>query len=768
MDAAKKRTLSNACILVVVFATAFGLVFRLLHEDLSSPGPGSLVLFACSLFCLAGLGFVASLTGRARVRVLGLDLLILLLLVSGILTSAFASPTPFLSAAAFLPFAANLLFFLVIVFGGDDREFGKFFLKAALGVVLVQAGLGIYQVYAAPSSNEINPLRGTYSSPGHIAGMLAMMIPVAAGLLINAIHERLDRAIWPRRVLYALAVVFLAGGLYYTGSEITWITLALGMGAALVLTGKTYLARNQKAFSLTVVVFILLAVVATAFQTHSSFHITGYGQSPDRIENATQFIQEDIEVAVRSPLLGAGYDRDVDRLPPVRAPVSAAARPAFSRLAAEGGMTALAAMFLFFAVALALFWEGMKSPVVDTLEPRVEVGHRRTLKAIELTSIGVLGGSVAFFATHLLNPGISRVTFLLVFLTLWILIVTSSFSYKHFKAVVENQRDFVAIGAITGAIVGVLRSFLTGDLLHPPTQCLLFLLLGVALSRTIKPDRARTLRFRSPKFLRPLLGLLCGLTALCAIALVLWGWPREAKKASFVSRVLHTDAPRESVPQASARVRTIRKLAREYRVDAHLWAEMGVLALGQFALESRVSSLRGVESIPIGGEEREAFETHVDLFVRAVEERQGEAAESARAEVRTTVQAWLGAPSTNPWIREAASAFRKARRFSRSHRLRGEEGWAWVSAAMSTRPPSRALLIQANACFLEALRIAPTHAAHRAGLGETLFWLGAPAEANRAFSRALRDSAEGGPRSRLSQERLRRVHARLAAAKEGG
>ena len=157
---------------------------------------------------------------------------------------------------------------------------------------------------------------------------------------------------------------------------------------------------------------------------------------------------------------------------------------------------------------------------------------------------------------------------------------------KHFRLQVENQRDFVAIGAATGAVVGVVRSFASGDLLNPSTQFLVLLLLGAALSRRGRSEDMRVLDFRSPKILRPFFGILCALLCAGALLLALGGVGPEIDKSSLASVPPAGEGPVEgvraggpSVEELAKHVRLARRLAHWYALDAHLWSRLGTTRL---------------------------------------------------------------------------------------------------------------------------------------------------------------------------------------------
>ncbi|MHC4778125.1 MAG: tetratricopeptide repeat protein [Planctomycetota bacterium] len=354
------------------------------------------------------------------------------------------------------------------------------------------------------------------------------------------------------------------------------------------------------------------------------------------------------------------------------------------------------------------------------LEARVVVGRRRELKAIDLATAGTAGGTAAIIAILFLPASIFPATYLALFLPAWVLVLMTSFSYKHFRLQVENQRDFVAIGAAAGAFVGTFRSFVTGDLLHPASQFLILLLLAAALSRRGRLDDLRTLDFRSPKILRPVLGLSCSLLCAGGLVLGLWGMGAEIEKSALAAQPPAgegtVEAPRTggpSRPQLRARVRSTRRLARQYSRDAHLWSRLGT--------------------------------TRLELL---------------RAEL------WEGDESGwEAGLAEAAEAFRRSRSHSRSHRLLGLEGWAWLSTAMVSHSPSPELLEKALKAFEEAARAHPRFATHAAGMGETLYRLGKPIEGEAALSKALELDESESRMDRLPPELGKVIRAKLGGGK---
>jgi len=706
MDAANKRKAGLVLFRAVVLVAAFGSTIRLLSDDVVPPGPGGVLLFASALFCIGAMGLASSLNGRVRLGSIPLLVLVALFLALGTLTCTLAAPTPFLSFACFLPLAGNLLFFFVVLYAGRDREFGKFILKGALGAVLIQCVLGIYQFYSSPARDGFGNFRGTYATSPHIAGVLAMCVPVAAGLLMNSVHERLDRSIWPRRVVYSLALIVTTGALYYAGSAVAWIVLVPAMGLALLWTGRTYLARNRPVVLACAAVVLLLAVAATVLQTQEAFRIPGYAETPMRLRSVGENIERNLAFAARSPLLGEGYELGEPYFsgPSLKGPELA--NPGVFRLAAEGGFLA-ALLFLCLCLgAFVLFWRDQKKiPPVEGFDPKVVVGKRRSLKGIELTSLGILGGAIAFLA---FSPGLqvfSRPAFLLLFLPLWLLFLTVSYSYKHFQLVVENQRDFVAIGAAAGASFGLLYSFLEGDLMHPPSQFLLLLLLGVAASRTLGEARVRKIDIRSPKFVRPILGAFCSCLCLSAVVMAALLWPLETRKTRLFGEEREEGRTFMTTPR---RVREIRNLARAYRRDGHLWSHLGEARLKLYASRQ-----------------------------------------------------WASDRDDAVLLEQASEDFRRASELSRSWRVEAEEGWAWMDAAAASPRSVADFVSRACAAFRTAVARAPDVPEPHAGLGEALFLLGERGEALEAFREALRLSDENPSFDRLPPWLLKRVRVRL-------
>ena len=615
MDTLRKRRLANGLFLVVVFAAAFGTVLRLVCDDPSLPGRGGLLLFCSALFGFGAMGLAASLRGQASCRFLWMTLPAILLLGLGVATCALRAPHPFGFGARLMTLAGTLLAFFLVLYAGEDREFGKFILKAALGAVLIQCGLGLFQFYAASGASPENAFRGTLASPGDAAGLLAMMFPVAAGLLVNAIHERLDRSVWPRRILYALSVLLLTAGLYHAGSETAWIAVGLGMLCALVWLGRTYLYRNRKAALGTLAVVLFLVAAVTALQSMPRFAHPGYGRLPDALAGAADGARQGLETLSEVPLLGRG-NGGPDHAPSV------------VRFAVSHGLPAAAILLAMIAAVMTLFWKGQRIPQETTLEARVLVGHRRSLKGIEIASVGILGGALALYVFHPFRPALSRPGFLLVFLPCWLLFTTTAFSYKHFRLMVENRRDFVAIGMSAGAATGVFRSFLDTGLLHPPSRFLLFLLLGLALSRTVEGKNDPLLAFRNPKFLRPLAGTFSALLALGAVVLAVAGWPVLSARAAFEAHPTPSRAPapgtdvrRETDQALVERVRTLRRLARHLPWDGVLWSRLGTARLDLAARRLREGSEQDVDRL--AEDAREAFREAArrsrspDLFLEA-------------------------------------------------------------------------------------------------------------------------------------------------------
>jgi hypothetical protein len=423
---------------------------------------------------------------------------------------------------------------------------------------------------------------------------------------------------------------------------------------------------------------------------------------------------------VGRPVLGRGYDEKKLFLPGTGGVETPGGAPAFSELAALGGFPVAAAFFLFLLGGLVHFWRSREPSPGGKLEARVLVGTRRTLKAIDVTAAGILGGALAFIAVLILPTHVFPTALLLLFLPLWGLILTTSFSYKHFRLVVENQRDFVAIGAAAGAATGMARSLFTGDLTHPPTQFLLLLLLALALSRRARPKEMRVLDFRSPKFLRPLAGTACVLLCLTGLGLGLWGFGGERRKTALASPLPEREGPflypevrGPSAEVLRERVRLARRLAETYRYDAHLWTTLGTARL-------------------------------------------------------KLLQKELWAGDDTVWdaaLRESARAFARARETSRSHRLRGREGWAWLSVALVTQPPNAELLRRAHDAFKEAARLAPGHPAHRAGMGEVFIARGETRAGREKLREALRLSSEADWGDRLPPDLLRGIGVRLRNGK---
>jgi hypothetical protein len=161
------------------------------------------------------------------------------------------------------------------------------------------------------------------------------------------------------------------------------------------------------------------------------------------------------------------------------------------------------------------------------------------------------------------------------------------------------------------------------------------------------------------------------------------------------------------------RVRLARRLAKAYRFDAHLWTTLGTARLKLLQKEL-----------------------------------------------------WAGDESAwDEALEESARAFARARETSRSHRLRGREGWAWLSVALVTQPPSPELLHRAEEAFDEAALLAPGHPAHVAGTGEVLIARGETTGGREKLREALRLSAEADWADRLTPDLLRGIGVRLRNGK---
>jgi hypothetical protein len=532
MNAPFKDAVTKALALAAAAAAGFGIAVRLLRDDPSFPGPAAVALLASALLAAGFLILAASLRGKTLLRFPLLWILALLVPALGGVSALLASPRPHAGLSFLAAFGGAFLFFPVAVQAGRDREFSKTLLKGALGIVAVQVLVGFFQFSRDASGEGGIPFRGIFDSPLHAAGILAMAIPAVAGLLVNSLQERMDPAVWPRRILYGLTAVLFAAGLYYAGSETAWVALALGGAAFLALAGRTPVRRNLRVI-LPLAAFVAAAAAgAAALQSRPGFRMPGYGTLLEQTGAAARSARTDAEAAVRSPRFGDGFLAEGRRPagPPARRAPAAASSPA--RLAAAGGLPFLAALVLLLAAAFAAAAKGSRIREAPPPSSPVMVGRRRAVKAIEIASAAAVGGTAAFLLAAEGVPGLPRPVFLAVFLPLWLAFTATVYSYKHFRRVSEDRRDFVAIGAASGAAAGLLRSLAGDDLLHPPTLFFLLLLLAVAVSRAYPPEAGRAWDLRRPKLLRAALGILGLLTVLAGAALLVRQWEPETRRAA--------------------------------------------------------------------------------------------------------------------------------------------------------------------------------------------------------------------------------------------
>jgi hypothetical protein len=507
MNAPLKDAVSRALALAASAAVGFGAVARLIREDAVLPGPGSSALLAAALAGAGCMILAASVRGSTLLRfplILFVAVLVPALGFASVLLAPGRRPQglPFLAA-----FAGAFLFLPVALQGGRDREFSKNLLKAAIGAVAIQAAVGVSQFLGEGSERGRAALQGTMDSSPHLAGLLVMALPAMAGLFVNSIHETLDPSVWPRRLLYGVTGLLFAAGLYDAGSETAWAALALGAVAFLGFTGWSYVRGKLRVLLPAAGVVLAVAGAAAVLQTQTGFRPPGYGRLETRRELVRASSRDDLAGIARSPSFGDGFARESLRARGEAGAEARGAAPSPLRLASAAGLPLLAAFLLLLALSFTALARGTRAAGPPEQEERVVVGRRRAVKAIEIASAVAAGGTAAFLLAGEGAPSLSRATFLVICLPLWLAFLAGTYSYKHFQMVGENRRDFVAIGAAAGVVAGLFRSLAGDDLLHPPSLFFVLLLLAVAVSRSLAPEEGQPLDFRSPKILRPAMGI---------------------------------------------------------------------------------------------------------------------------------------------------------------------------------------------------------------------------------------------------------------------
>ncbi|MCU0722043.1 MAG: hypothetical protein MUC63_00235 [Planctomycetes bacterium] len=504
MDASAKEVAVKVLSLAACSAAGFGTAIRLLRDDPEPPGPAGGALLACALLAAGLLAVAAAVRGQAALRAPLVGLLAVLVPTLGLL-SVLLAPGPAAPGLGVLAsLAGAFLFFPAALQAGRDGEWTKNLLKAALGIAAVQALIGVAQFFGGDGGG----VRGTLGSPTHAAGVLAMALPAAAGLLLNSIHETLDPSVWPRRALYALLLLVFVAGLFTAGSETAWLSLAVGALVFLGMAGGTYLQRNVRVLAAVLAAAAAAATGAVVLQAQPDQRLPGYGTLRARADLAGRSAREDARAVARSPLLGDGFAGESRRAAePARARGEAAVSSPL-RLAASGGVPLLAALLLLLALSFSAAIRGFRPGGDGEEGEHVVVGRRRPVKAIEVASAAAAGGAAAFLFAGAEASGLGRAVFLAALLPLWLTVQATAYSYKHFRLVGENRRDFVAIGAAAGAAAGLVRSLAGDDLLHAPTLFFLLLLLAVAVARSSPEEADWPIDLRRPKALRPAAAIL--------------------------------------------------------------------------------------------------------------------------------------------------------------------------------------------------------------------------------------------------------------------
>jgi O-antigen ligase len=223
-----ERLLNGVAAMVVCGALAFAIVlFGAVHAWFAAP------VWAAGLVVLALLA-ASLLLGPGFTRALWVDAAVLLFLAVALLNWA-RSPDEFQSRLEVLNLVTCAAFYLGVRFLLQRNWHLHLVVATFLLVALAASALAVYQhfaevkmvlwrpqVYAGRSS-------GTHICPNHYAGLMALAMPLALGLLLwSHLH-----AAWRILLGYGFAVMF--AGLFFSFSRAGQAAVAIGLAAALWL-----------------------------------------------------------------------------------------------------------------------------------------------------------------------------------------------------------------------------------------------------------------------------------------------------------------------------------------------------------------------------------------------------------------------------------------------------------------------------------------------------------------------------------------------------
>jgi O-antigen ligase len=237
---------------------------------------------------------------------------------------------------------------------------------------------------------------GAFYDPISLGNMLAIAVPLAAGLLIRAVRTRA----WVPALAAAVTLVIILAGLEATLDRMSWIGALAGLAAVLLLAPgrrRTRLALGTVLIAAAVVLLAGLGSQATLAQRASSIL---HPLNEISTGNGDQLRIEIWKVAVAQvrahPVAGIGLGRLqgvlADQLPP--AGLYSHAHSTYLQLAAEGGILALVGLL---AVLLALGRDLRWIRWADPLWGAVLTGAALALLVCWLTDVTVRYSGVATY-----------------------------------------------------------------------------------------------------------------------------------------------------------------------------------------------------------------------------------------------------------------------------------------------------------------------------------------------------------------------------------
>jgi O-antigen ligase len=237
---------------------------------------------------------------------------------------------------------------------------------------------------------------GAFYDPISLGNMLAIAVPLAAGLITRYLRTRT----WPGVLAAALALIVILAGLEATLDRMSWIGALAGLAAVLMLTPGRRRARIALGSALVIGAVVLLGGVgsqATLTQRASSIL---HPLNEISTGNGDQLRIEIWKVAVAQarahPVAGIGLGRLqgvlADQLPP--AGLYSHAHSTYLQLAAEGGILALIGLLV---VLLALARDLRWIRAVDPLWGAALTGAALALLACWLTDVTVRYSGVATY-----------------------------------------------------------------------------------------------------------------------------------------------------------------------------------------------------------------------------------------------------------------------------------------------------------------------------------------------------------------------------------